>query len=113
MIPRNGTRRASLDGAHSAMSNTHESLSETHIVGADTQEWKVRAEECPSLALHHIAHAGVANAAAPYEMTRMDLSGTYLLSCFGGRGRILLDGRWQGCRESWARPPPPPAPLAF
>jgi len=113
MIPRNGTRRASLDGAHSAMSKTHESLSETHIVGADTQEWKVRAEECPALALHHIAHAGVANAAAPYEMIRMDLGGTYLLSCFGGRGQILLDGRWQICREGWACLAPPHALLAF
>jgi AraC-like DNA-binding protein len=88
-------------------------LSETHIVGPDTREWKVRATECPALALHHIAHVGVADAAAPYEMVRLDLSGTYLLSCSAGRGQILLDGRWQLCREGWACLAPPHALLAF
>lgn len=95
------------------MSKTHERLSETHIVGEDTREWKVRAQECPALGLHHIAHVGVADAAAPYEMVRMDLSGTYLLSCVSGRGRIFLDGRWQLCREGWACLAPPHALLAF
>ena len=88
-------------------------LAETHIIGTATREWKVRAQECPPLAGHHIAHVGVADAAAPYEMVRMDLSGTYLLSCSGGRGRILLDGRWQLCREGWACLAPPHALLAF
>lgn len=88
-------------------------LSERHIIGADTREWKVRAQDCPALALHHIAHVGVADAAAPYEMVRMDLGGTYLLSCFSGRGQILLDGRWQICREGWTCLAPPHALLAF
>ena len=88
-------------------------LVETHIVGADTREMKVRAEECPALALHHIAHTGVADAAAPYEMVRLDLSGTYFLSCSAGRGRILLDGRWQLCKQGWACLAPPHALLAF
>ncbi len=88
-------------------------LSETHIIGAETREVKVRAVECPPLAGHHIAHVGVADAAAPYEMVRLDLSGTYLLSCFSGRGEILLDGRWQQCREGWACLAPPHALLAF
>jgi AraC-like DNA-binding protein len=88
-------------------------LTETHTVGGDTREWKVRAQECPALALHHIAHVGIADAAPPYEMVRMDLSGTYMLSCSGGCGQILLDGRWQVCREGWACLAPPHALLAF
>jgi len=88
-------------------------LTETHVIGADTRECKVRAEHCPPLAMHHIAHVGTADAAAPYEMVRMDLSGTYLLSCSGGRGAILLDGRWQLCKEGWACLAPPHALLAF
>ncbi len=88
-------------------------LSETHLVGPDTQEWKVRATECPALAAHHIAHVGLADASAPYEMVRLDLSGTYLLSCSAGRGQILLDGRWQNCRAGWACLAPPHALLAF
>jgi AraC-like DNA-binding protein len=46
-------------------------------------------------------------------MVRMDLPGTYFLSCSGGSGRILLDGRWQACREGWACLAPPHALLAF
>lgn len=88
-------------------------LAETHLVGPATREVKVRATDCPPLAGHHIAHVGLADAAVPYEMVRMDLSGTYLLSCFGGRGQILLDGRWQMCREGWACLAPPHAQLAF
>ncbi len=95
------------------MSKKSAPLSETHIVGPETREVKVRAQECPPLAGQHIAHVGVADAAAPYEMVRMDLSGTYLLSCFAGRGEILLDGRWQQCREGWACLAPPHAQLAF
>src|SRR5882757_4708930 len=89
------------------------SLSETHVVGAETVELKVRAEECPALALHHIAHAGFAEASVPYEMVRLDLGGTYFLSCSAGRGQILLDGRWQTCREGWACLAPAHALLAF
>ncbi|MGB8170849.1 MAG: AraC family transcriptional regulator [Chthoniobacteraceae bacterium] len=95
------------------MASPAASLAETHIVGTETREWKVRAAECPPLALHHIAHVGVADAAAPYEMVRLDLGGTYFLSCSAGKGRILLDGRWQLIREGWACLAPPHALLAF
>jgi AraC-like DNA-binding protein len=96
-----------------SMSRTHDRLSETHILGADTREWRVVAENCPALAMHHIAHVGVADAAEPYEVVRMDLSGTYLLSCSAGRGRILIDGRWQICKAGWTCLAPPHALLAF
>lgn len=88
-------------------------LAETHVVGPQTREFRTSAGDCPALGLHHIAHVGVADAVAPYEMVRLDLSGTYLLSCSGGRGRILLDGRWQLFREGWACLAPPHALLAF
>ncbi|MDB6174754.1 MAG: Transcriptional regulator, AraC family [Chthoniobacteraceae bacterium] len=95
------------------MPRTHLPISETHIVGQETHEWKVRAEECPALALHHIAHVGIADTAAPYEIVRMNLSGSYLLFCSSGEGRILLDGRWQLCKAGWACLAPPHALLAF
>lgn len=90
-----------------------EQLVETHVVGAETCERKVHAADCPALAMQHMAHIGVADAAAPYEMVRMDLSGTYFLSCSAGSGRILLDGRWQLCKQGWACLAPPHAMLAF
>ncbi len=95
------------------MTRNHRRLSETHILGGDTRESKVDAQTCPTLALHHIAHIGIADAAVPYEMVRMDLTGAYFLSCSAGRGRILLDGRWQVCKAGWACLAPPHALLAF
>ncbi len=88
-------------------------LAETTVLGADTRLRKVPAGECPALANHHIAHVAVANAAAPFEMIRLDLSGTYMLACFGGSGRILLDGRWQKLSTGWAAIAPPHVLLAF
>ena len=88
-------------------------LAETTVLGADTRLRKVPAGECPTLANHHIAHVAVANAVAPFEMIRLDLSGTYMMACFGGSGRILLDGRWQKLSTGWAAIAPPHALLAF
>ena len=48
--------------------------SETHIVGPETMERKVSAQECPALAGHHIAHVAAADTAPPFRMVRMDLS---------------------------------------
>jgi AraC-like DNA-binding protein len=77
------------------MGIAHDKLLETHIVGDDTREWIVRAENCPALALQHIAHVGVGDAAVPYRIVRTKLSGAYLHASLGGEGRILLDGRWR------------------
>jgi len=88
-------------------------LKETSVVGPDTREWIVRSHDCAALGLHHIAHVGVADAAAPYRMVRTNLRGTYLLACFGGEGRILLDGRWQVCRAGMACLAPTHVPHAF
>jgi AraC-like DNA-binding protein len=77
------------------MGTAHDKLLETHIVGDDTREWIVRAENCPALASRHIAHVGVGDAAVPYRIVRTNLSGAYLHASLGGEGRILLDGRWR------------------
>ena len=95
------------------MPRTERPLSETTVLGAATRLRKVPSGECPALANHHIAHVAVANAAAPFEMIRLDLSGTYMLACFGGSGRILLDGRWQKLSTGWAAIAPPHVLLAF
>ncbi len=96
----------------SAIENTPE-LVETHRVGPRTREWIVRVADCPSLAQHHVAHVGVADAAVPYTMVRTHLAGTYFLACFAGEGRILLDGRWQKCGAGQACMAPPHALHAF
>jgi AraC-like DNA-binding protein len=88
-------------------------LHETHVLGPETKLLKIASQDCPALANHHIAHVAVADTAAPFEMVRMDLSGTFFFSCFAGRGRILLDGRWQVMKEGDACIAPPHVLLAF
>jgi len=82
------------------MAAMHEKLSETHIVGNDTFQQIVRAEECPALAQRQISHVGVGDAAVPYRIVRTHLSGAYLHACLGGEGRMLLDGRWRPHRQT-------------
>lgn len=81
------------------MAIMHEKLSETHIVGDDTFQQIVRAEDCPALAQRQISHVGVGDAAVPYRVVRTNLSGAYLHACLGGEGRMLLDGRWRAHRQ--------------
>ncbi|MBL9138867.1 MAG: AraC family transcriptional regulator [Verrucomicrobiales bacterium] len=89
------------------MSEAHENLSETHVIGPRNRLWAVRAgiderrrflagaPVCPALAGYHIAHLGVQSAAAPYRIVRTHQSGTFFLACFAGEGRVWVDGRWQ------------------
>ena len=86
---------------------------ETNRLGPGTREMRIRATDCPLLANHHIAHCGIADAAVPYEIVRLDLGGTYVLACFEGGGRIFLDGRWRSLRAGEACLAPPHALLAF
>lgn len=107
------------------MSGKHDNLSETHIIGDDTHQCVVRADTndprpwlqearvCNTLGLHQIAHVGIANAKVPYRVVRKDQSGTYLLACFGGRGKVLIDGRWQVCAPGTACLLPPHTMNAF
>jgi len=95
------------------MAITHRNLSETHIIGPETKQVVIRALQCPALNLRHINHVGIADAAFPYEMVRTNLSGAYMMACFSGSGRILLDGKWQICREGSACLAPPHALHAF
>jgi len=107
------------------MSVRHHDLSETHILGPQTRQTVVRVDErdtrawlrgaavCPALRQHRIAHLGVCEAHAPYQIVRTRQSGTYFMACFGGEGRILVDGRWQVCRSGMACLLPPHLLNAF
>ena len=101
------------------------SLSETNIRPADSKVWTVRADEkddrawlagapvCSALERCHARHAGVASMPAPFEIVRTKLGGGYFLACFGGEGRVLVDGSWVPCREGQAVLLPPGTLHAF
>jgi AraC-like DNA-binding protein len=96
-----------------SMTENQQNLREAHVLGHNTTERRVKVEACPALGRHQIKHVGTVDAAAPYHMVRADLSGAYMLACFGGRGQILLDGRWQTIGAGTACLAPPHVVLAF
>lgn len=101
------------------------SLSETDVRPADAELFIVRADKadrrdwlagspvCPALAHHQIRHLAVAHLPSPYEIVRTKLPGSFFLACFGGEGRVLVDGRWVKCRQGQAALLPPGTLQAF
>ena len=80
---------------------------------ADARPWLAGAPVCPALAHHHIRHVAVAHMPAPFEIVRTRLGGSYFLACFGGEGRVLVDGRWTRCPAGVAVLLPPGTLHAF
>jgi AraC-like DNA-binding protein len=101
------------------MSRYDKKLSETDIRPPDGTAWTIRADDadsrdwlakspvCPELGRHRIRHLAVAQMPAPFEIVRAQLGGIYFLACFGGEGRVLVDGRWAPCRPGQAFLLPP------
>lgn len=93
-------------------------LSETteHVVrasSADARDWLLHAPVCVSLAQHGITHVGLADVVHPYEVRRPDLSGTFIMVCTTGEGRVWLEGKWQPMRAGQACLAPPHAFHAY
>jgi AraC-like DNA-binding protein len=72
-----------------------DSFKETTIDGPRTKVWRLLAEECPELSSHRIARLGWDLGGPRYERVRLQPTGSFILACIEGEGRILLDGRWQ------------------
>jgi AraC-like DNA-binding protein len=80
---------------------------------ADEREWLATAPVCASLAQHGIVHVGTAEVVHPYEVKRPDLSGTFVMVCTGGEGRVWLEGKWQPMSAGQACLAPPHAFHAY
>jgi AraC-like DNA-binding protein len=57
---------------------------------------------CKALNQYQIIHVGFQETLAPMRIVRTKQTTTYFLACIGGRGRVLIDGRWRMCREGYA-----------
>jgi AraC-like DNA-binding protein len=68
---------------------------------------------CPLLKEYQIVHLGVASMPSPFEIVRTKLGGSYFLACFGGEGRVVIDGRLKRCRAGQAFLLPPGTRHAF
>ena len=66
------------------------------------RSWIANFPTCPALNQYHLVHVGVAEAVAPTQIVRTKQTTTYFLACFGGKGNVLIDGRWRVCRAGFA-----------
>ena len=80
---------------------------------ADKRDWLADAPVCAALSHHGIVHVGVAEVVYPYEVRRPDLSGTFVMICTSGEGRVWLEGKWQPMRTGMACLAPPHAFHAY
>jgi len=79
------------------MEDSEFDLSERLIVGRQSREWIVGRHACPAFALYHIGLAGVTHASPEFCFIRQSPGISQLLVCFGGSGRVLIDGQWRLC----------------
>ncbi|MCI0746493.1 MAG: AraC family transcriptional regulator [Verrucomicrobia subdivision 3 bacterium] len=70
--------------------------------GVELRPWIAHFPVCPALTQHQIAHVGIMRTTAPTRIVRTKQTTTYFLACFGGRGNVLIDGRWRRCRAGFA-----------
>ena len=67
------------------------------VIGAleDPPAWFGDSPASSELARHRIAHVGVMDARQPFNIVRYDQSGTFLIACTEGEGKVLSDGGWR------------------
>ncbi len=74
---------------------------------SDPRKWIQDAPVCSLLGQHHIFHVGMMLAEPPFEIVRLDQSGTFMLACFEGEGMVLAEGEWKRIRAGTACLQPP------
>ncbi len=57
---------------------------------------------CHILTQYQIIHVGVHETPAPMKIVRTKQTTTYFLACYGGKGQVMVDGRWRVCRAGFA-----------
>ena len=74
----------------------------TRVGNEEPRPWLKRYALCPALEDFGIVHLGVVQTRAPYTIVRTNQSSHYFLACIGGRGQVLVDGRWRTIRPGLA-----------
>lgn len=68
----------------------------------ESRPWIQGFPVCQILNQFQIIHVGIQEAVHLTRIVRTRQTSTYFLACIGGRGRVLIDGRWRICREGYA-----------
>jgi AraC-like DNA-binding protein len=66
-------------------------------MNVDWRPWIASFPICAALNQYQIVHVGIMEAAAPTKIVRTKQTTTYFLACYGGSGKVLIDGRWRRC----------------
>jgi AraC-like DNA-binding protein len=83
---------------HSARTRMHGVLA----ANVEMRPWLAGFPVCQALNQYQIVHVGFQEAVAPTRIMRTKQTTTYFLACLGGRGRVMIDGRWRTCRDGYA-----------
>lgn len=67
-------------------------LRETHLIGPTCREWVLSYERFPQLKNGRFVWVGHSEIRPPYRMVRMQSVHAHVVACFGGTGRVLIDG---------------------
>ena len=101
------------------MKQIHKDIREKHMLGSrtrasavraddkDEREWLAQAPICQNLSDYRIAHCGIMHALPPFEIVRVNLSGTFFFASLESAGQVLIDGEWRvvGSGQACVRPP--------
>ena len=68
----------------------------------EARPWIENFPVSPALNQYQLVHVGIMETTAPTRIVRTRQTTTYFLACFGGKGKILIDGRWRICKEGFA-----------
>src|SRR6266576_3291659 len=68
----------------------------------EMRPWLTGFTVCQALNQYQIIHVGFQATYAPMRIVRTKQTTTYFLACIGGRGRVLIDGRWRICKQGFA-----------
>ena len=75
--------------------------------------WSLRAEDCPELARHRIAHVGFLEARPPFRIVRLRPEGSFIMGTIQGEGRMMLEGSWKRVKSGALVMAPPRVLNAF
>jgi len=95
------------------MGELHHRLCELHQIGNDTPERMVHDVAAPGLLARGVRVMGISDAGTDYRMGRLDPPYHHVLACFGGSGRVWIDGNWTRCTAGSAYITPAGAPMGF
>jgi AraC-like DNA-binding protein len=83
---------------HSAQTRMHG----VRAADVELRPWITNSPVCKSLNQYRMVHVGVQETTHLTRIVRTRQTTTYFLACIGGRGKVLIDGRWRVCREGYA-----------